>query len=49
MAVRATIRNRRRSEQPGDGVVQKRPFLGYRCRAETAGPWWLDVASKAVL
>ena len=20
------------------GVVQKRPFLGYRCRAETAGP-----------
>jgi hypothetical protein len=31
------------------GMVQKKPFLGYRCRAETAGPSWLDFASKAVL
>jgi uncharacterized protein len=30
------------------GVVQKRPLLGYRCRAETAGPRWLDFASEAV-
>jgi hypothetical protein len=27
--------NRRSSRR---GLVQKRPFLGYRCRAETAGP-----------
>jgi nitroreductase len=29
------------NEQPWrfeKGVVQKRPFLGYRCRTETAGP-----------
>jgi hypothetical protein len=30
-------------------VVQKRPFLGYRCRAETAGPGGLDFDSKVVL
>jgi hypothetical protein len=30
-------------------VVQMRPFLGYRCRAETAGPRWLDFDWKAVL
>jgi len=28
----------RRQPNEEGGVVQKRPFLGYRCRAETAGP-----------
>jgi transposase len=27
-----------RLSEAGQGVVQKRPLLGYRCRAETAGP-----------
>ncbi len=53
--------HRRADRHPGAGVpdarpvvrrgdvVQMRPFLGYRCRAETAGPRWLDFDWKAVL